>query len=101
MCPPALQNRGMKSRGILGQMGLKSSEGFGITHPLEQEVLGEEPRLELQVQGALELGTALRAVGWDAAWPSSTSCSPLMAPEAWKPPSLRSRTPMPHRAPEH
>lgn len=56
--------------------------------PLEREVLGEEPGLELQVEGALELGTALRTVGWDAAWPSSTSYSPLIAPEAWKPPSL-------------
>lgn len=72
-------------------MGLEGREGFGSTqfpHPLEREVLGEEHGLELQVKGELEMGTALRTVGWDAAWPSPTSCFPLTAPEAWKPPSL-------------
>lgn len=67
-------------------MGLEGREGFGSTqfpvHPLEREVLGEEHGLELQVEGALELGTALRAVGWAAAWPSPppASLSQLLKP---------------------
>lgn len=90
--PPSLAEQRDEEQRISQQMGLESREGFGSTqfpvHPLEREVLGEEHGLELQVEGALDLGTALRAVGWDAAWPSATSCFPLTAPEAWKPPSL-------------
>lgn len=56
-------------------------------------MLGEEHRL--QVKGALEMDIALRTVGWGAAWPSSTSCLPLMAPAAWKPPSLYPEPPNP------
>lgn len=101
MSPPALQNWGMKSRGILGQMGLDSTEVLGAHTRSPSGAGGVGRRAQAAGQGSAGDGHCTQDSGLGCCLafihllpPSHGSCS-------LETPIPLSRTPKPRRAQEH